>query len=292
MKKIDKNKLKKQLVSGGIYIALAAAVVTVTLNGVNTIIGDTEDYEVPDVDLKLPEVDNDNNPFLSDINLNSNPFESNNYISSGDNGTVVSGKADGVNAELSDDEKSEVKDNQQNTIDGNMDSKNDTQDNVTEDNVDASGEPEGIEYPTEPEPTVYGVYAKPADGYIDREFSLDELLYSPTMGDYRTHNGVDITGDLGSAVKAVSAGTVEDVYYDDFYGYTVAINHGEGVIAYYMNLSEAIPAAIVKGASVKTGQTIGGIGKSAMIESADVSHLHFSVKRNGEFIDPGEFLRG
>ena len=53
MKSFDKDKMKKQIVSGGIYIALAAAVVTVTLNGVNNIIGSSEDYEIPEIKLDL-----------------------------------------------------------------------------------------------------------------------------------------------------------------------------------------------------------------------------------------------
>ncbi len=305
MKKLDKNKFKKQLVSGGIYIALAAAVVTVTLNGVNSIIGE-QDYEVPNTNLELPEVNFEGSfPNTDNISSIENPFDVNlnteNIITGTE--TVVSGAPEGINAETKDEEKKPESTNQEaaNGI-GSKDSSDNKEstdndngektEKTTEDNVTASGEPDDVEYPTEPEYDNYGVYAKPADGYIDREFSLDELLYSPTMGDYRTHNGVDITGDIGSAVRAVSAGIVEDVYYDNFYGHTVVINHGDGVLAYYMNLSESIPQGIEKGAHVEMGQTIGGIGESAIIESADVSHLHFSVTCDGKYIDPGEFLRG
>lgn len=298
------SKLKRQLVSGGIYIALAAAVVTVTLNGVNRIIDTTEldipeaDLNVPDIVLELPEnqfetyiLDNENALFGKsdeiipnyepEINVSDSPF--------GVDSVIKDETAENVKDILPDQEKTDVGDNSDIQMKTSEIKQSDC--NIRSD-IDVSGEPDDVEYPTEPEPMSYGVYAKPADGYIDREFSLDELLYSPTMGDFRTHSGVDITGDLGSPVRSVDNGTVIDVYYDDFYGYTVAISYGDSVVAYYMNLSEAIPPEIVKGASVKTGQVIGGIGESAVIESADMAHLHFAVMRDGAYIDPGEFLRG
>lgn len=298
------SKFKRQLVSGGIYIALAAAVVTVTLNGVNRIIDTTEldipeaDLNVPDIVLELPEnqfetyiLDNSNDIFGGangntseyepEINVSDSPF--------GVDSVIQDEQTEEAKETLPEKENSETEDTSDTEI---TPPENEESNSNVQSDVDVSGEPDDVEYPTEPEPMLYGVYAKPADGYIDREFSLDELLYSPTMGDFRTHNGVDITGDLGSAVRSVANGTVLDVYYDDFYGYTVAISYGDGIVAYYMNLAEAIPPEITKGASVKTGQVIGGIGESAVIESADMAHLHFAVMRDGNYIDPGEFLRG
>ncbi len=315
MSKFDKTKFKKQLVSGGIYIALAAAVVTVTLNGVNSIIGG-QDYEIPNVNTKLPkvnfnerfsepEITNPKSPFdvkIPDVNSGNNTQNPNGGRDEGvkqSTDTVVSGTQDGVNAETKQQETPDIP-KQENKKDvatagkeENIDKTGGNSGNKTNsENADASAEPDDVEYPTEPETDTYGIYAKPADGYIDREFTLDELVYSPTMGDYRTHNGIDIAADIGSAVRAVSSGVVEDVYYDSFYGHTVVINHGDGVLAYYMNLSESIPQGIVKGAAVNVGQTIGGVGESAVIESADAAHLHLSMTRDGKYIDPGEYLRG
>lgn len=310
MKGFDKTKLKKQIVSGGIYIALAAAVVTVTLNGVNNIIGGGTDYEISEEDSYLNDNTDNGTDLIYDIHsedtgseksfLDEKLFDDNLYLSLNDNigfqndetsktdidfneqtssESAVSGSAEGVTDECTDiSEPSVVETDLSDESEGN---------NMTE----VSAEPEEIEYPTEPDPTSYGFYAKPADGYIDKEFTNDKLIYSVTMRDYRTHNGVDITGDPGSSVKAINAGEVIDIYFDDFYGNTVKIDHGNGIIAYYMNLSETLPAGIGTGSKVKMGQTIGGIGNSASIESAEVSHLHLSITRNGEYIDPGELLR-
>ncbi|MBR5308131.1 MAG: M23 family metallopeptidase [Clostridia bacterium] len=304
MKSFDKNKLKKQLVSGGIYIALAAAVVTVTMNGVNSIIGSSDDYELPQEQLRLPDVENsviDGSDFILEIRESTEEgddiVKDTAFPSAGN--TVASGTGTQISSEISElpdsSENNPVSNPSQNIpADNPATVVNPTQSSASEttNGAEVSAEPEGIEYPTEPEPDSYGFYAKPAEGYIDKEYSDDKLIYSTTMGDYRTHNGIDITGDLGSPVKAINSGVIEDIYYDDFYGYTVKINHGDEVIAYYMNLSEAIPSGIEIGKSVKIGQTIGGIGNSAAIESAEVSHLHLSITKNGVYTDPREFLNG
>lgn len=297
MKKSDKgSKLKKQLVSGGIYIALAAAVVTVTLNGVNSIIGSENDIEIPEIDTNIPDIKLE----LPEMNLEDNIFNDKNYHENdlgknnkteieknvtvsdspeGINDIVVAEKSenDSVSYENSNTEKSDLKPN--------------TEPGQDENNKSEQLSETDVEYPTEPEPVFYGIFAKPADGYVDREFTTDTLVYSPTMGDFRTHNGIDITGELASPVRAICDGVVDDVYYDDFYGHTVSIDHGNGIKALYMNLSEEIPKEIQKGTTVKIGQIIGGIGQSASFESADVSHLHLSIMRNGEYIDPSKFLR-
>jgi len=319
MKGFDKSKLKKQLVSGGVYIALAAAVVTVTLNGVNNIIGEKKDYEIPEVKMPqngqlkenltdIPEIfpDMDRTPEKKDtaennqetlkapsvfdepVTIGKEEAEAKNtnepaYVKDKNvgNSSVVKDTSDVEHPFEIKPETSPASGSQEGV----------TPQIVPVPEINVSGEPDDVEYPTEPDPVSYDFFAKPAEGYIDKEFSMNELIYSPTMGDFRTHNGVDITGDPGSPVKAINAGTVLDIYFDDFYGNTVKIDHGNDVIAYYMNLSEATPMGLTKGCKVEHGQTIGAIGESAVIEIADVSHLHLSVTKNGEYIDPRELLR-
>ena len=296
MKDSTKNKLKKQIVSGGIYIALAAAVVTVTMNGVKNIIGSTQDYDIPDTNIELPEINieeiNVPNQNLPDEQIK-NPQINLELPSVHDNHNEIDDIIDrDINADASESNAVKPSGNSANGVSDNIietDEKNPDAD--LNNNIDVSGEPDDIEYPTEPDPVSYDVYAKPADGYIDKEYSDEELLYSVTMGDYRTHNGIDITGDPGSKVRAVNAGVILDIYYDEFYGHTIEIDHGNGIVAFYMNLSESLPNGVTKGAKVAHGQIIGGIGNSAAIESAEVSHLHLSIKRNGEFVDPREVLR-
>ena len=47
-------------------------------------------------------------------------------------------------------------------------------------------------------------FIKPCSGYVSKSFSLDIPVYSSTMSDYRTHHGVDVTGEAGDVVYVVS----------------------------------------------------------------------------------------
>ena len=133
---------------------------------------------------------------------------------------------------------------------------------------------------------------RPVNGYIGKEFSEDELIYAPTMNDFRTHDGVDIVGDIGTPVSALADGTVADVYDDPFMGTTVVLKHSGGLVSSYSNLSAELPQEIYVGASVSVGDTIGGIGETALIESAEVPHVHVSIFLDEHAVDPEEYLPG
>jgi murein DD-endopeptidase MepM/ murein hydrolase activator NlpD len=44
------------------------------------------------------------------------------------------------------------------------------------------------------------------------------------------------------------------------------------------------------GDSVSAGQIIGAVGSTAAAESAQSPHLHFAVSKDGDLVDPEEFL--
>ena len=132
------------------------------------------------------------------------------------------------------------------------------------------------------------VYTWPVKGEVIRDFSLEVLAYDETMGDWRTHCGMDISAQLGTEVCAVSAGTVEAVYADDLMGTTVVIDHGKDIRSIYSNLA-AVPTVEV-GDAVKTGTVIGAVGETALAESGRPPHLHLEMTRNGHIVDPLQYL--
>ena len=138
-------------------------------------------------------------------------------------------------------------------------------------------------------PTPPVLIVDPLVGETVAAFSMDALQYSPTMGDWRTHDGVDIAADPGTQVCAASSGTVLDVRDDEWMGTTVVISHDGGYDTVYANL-QSTPTVEV-GDYVTAGQVIGSVGKTALGESAEPPHLHFGVTKDGEYVDPSEFLK-
>lgn len=130
----------------------------------------------------------------------------------------------------------------------------------------------------------------PADGTLLKEYSMDIPVFSLTMNDYRVHTGIDISAPIGAAVVAVTDGTILDIYSDPMMGMTVAVDHGEGLISYYKNLSAIIPEGIAKGVTVKAGTIIGAVGDTSLVELADTEHLHFEMTKDGKHLDPAGYL--
>ena len=144
--------------------------------------------------------------------------------------------------------------------------------------------------PTVAEPVTPALptFAMPTDGNVSAEFSIDVLVYSNTMEDYRTHNGIDICAATGSAVKAAADGVVTEVYEHPMMGYTVVISHDGDAETVYQNLADEI--VVSAGDIVKCGDVIGAVGESAIIETAEEPHLHFEMCIAGERVDPLDYI--
>lgn len=129
----------------------------------------------------------------------------------------------------------------------------------------------------------------PLDGTTVTVFSMTELLYDETMGDWRTHGGLDIQAAEGDAVKTAAAGTVEKVTDDELMGTTVFIAHGDGYTTQYSSL--AVDPPVKEGDKVSAGDIIGYVGNTAAAESEMGPHLHFAVTKDGEVVDPEEYVK-
>lgn len=129
---------------------------------------------------------------------------------------------------------------------------------------------------------------EPLEGEVVAAFSVSELQYDPTFDDWRIHDGVDIAAALGAAVLSASSGTVQSVTEDALMGVTVVIDHEDGYQTTYCNLAK--DPMVLPGAKVGAGEVIGAVGDTALAESKQESHLHFSVTKDGDVVDPNEYL--
>ena len=127
-------------------------------------------------------------------------------------------------------------------------------------------------------------FCAPVKGEIIREFASESLVYSNTLQEWVTHNGIDIKADKTSVVSSAANGTVYAIKNDPRYGLTVIVNHDGGYQTIYSNLLTA--EFVVEGEEVEAGQTIGTVGNSASFEISDEYHLHFEILKNNKYIDP------
>ena len=132
-------------------------------------------------------------------------------------------------------------------------------------------------------------FKMPVDGEIMREYAKDSLVYSATLDEWVTHNGIDIVAEKTTVVKASAEGTVKSIKNDPRYGLTIVIEHVNGFTSVYSNLLTA--EFVEEGETVKQGDTIGTVGNTATFEIADESHLHFEILKDNENLDPELYLK-
>ena len=123
---------------------------------------------------------------------------------------------------------------------------------------------------------------QPVSGRVLNAYSGDELVYSSTLGDWRTHNGVDYAASRGAEVTAPAAGKVVETGTDDKWGPVVAIEDASGRI---WRVCGTTDAKVKKGDTVSVGQTIGKVG-SVSCECAEESHIHLEVMEGEKYLDP------
>ena len=99
-----------------------------------------------------------------------------------------------------------------------------------------------------------------------------------------THKGTDFKATEGTKIFAVNKGIVRVAKNFQVYGKTVVIDHGLGVMSFYLHLSKI---KVNEGELVQQGRIIGLAGGTGF---ATGPHLHFSVRINNVSIDPIKFL--
>ncbi len=132
-------------------------------------------------------------------------------------------------------------------------------------------------------------YVYPINNEVVNPFSSGELVKSKTLNCWKTHDGVDIKAELGTQVCAMTSGKVISVYEDALWGVCIVIDHGNGIEGHYCGLAKGV--TVKPDQKVTTGMVIGAVGNTAECEIAEVSHLHFGVKQNGNWIEPISLIR-
>ena len=115
----------------------------------------------------------------------------------------------------------------------------------------------------------------------------DELVYSKTLGDWRTHNGVDYAAARGEKVSAPAAGKVTLAGADGSWGPTVAIEDASGRL---WRISGVADLKVKAGDTVTAGQALGAVG-SVSCECAEDSHIHLEVKQGEKYLDPAKVMQ-
>lgn len=132
-------------------------------------------------------------------------------------------------------------------------------------------------------------FIMPIEGEIGLNYATEKLIYSNTLEEWITHNGIDIIGEEAEPIKSIETGVIESVKMDPRYGNTIIIKHNEEYKSIYSNLSTT--DLVYVGKKVEKGEIISGVGKGFGFESKEEPHVHLTILKNGESVNPYDLVK-
>ncbi len=133
----------------------------------------------------------------------------------------------------------------------------------------------------------YFLNSIPAGNPLEREINVNSFYGArnhPVHKVLKFHRGIDLAGKVGEYVVASGEGEVVATGFQEDLGYFVKIQHSYGFESIYGHLSKILTK---KGDIVCRDQRIGKVGATGKVTGP---HLHYTLKKNGEYIDPFDFL--
>lgn len=126
---------------------------------------------------------------------------------------------------------------------------------------------------------------KPVAG--DLSISSEFGLRSNPFGGrgYEMHEGLDFAGPVGKPILATAEGIVVNAEYNGGYGNYVKIDHGYSYETLYAHMSEL---EVKLGDRVQRGDIVGYLGSTGRSSGP---HLHYSIYRNGQAVNPRYYLK-
>jgi murein DD-endopeptidase MepM/ murein hydrolase activator NlpD len=106
----------------------------------------------------------------------------------------------------------------------------------------------------------------------------------PFFGGLAMHAGIDFRAPTGTEIKTTGAGKVVTAGFSGGYGNMVEIDHGLGISTRYGHMSRVL---VKVGDEVATGDVVGLSGSTGRSTGP---HLHYEVRRDGDAVDPMQFL--
>jgi murein DD-endopeptidase MepM/ murein hydrolase activator NlpD len=111
---------------------------------------------------------------------------------------------------------------------------------------------------------------------------FDPKRFHPILHTIRAHLGVDYAAPIGTPVWAPTAGKVVQAEMMKGSGNTIVLSHPNGLQTRYYHLSR-FARGLKVGKQVAQKEVIGFVGTTGLSTGP---HLHFSMVKNGKYIDP------
>lgn len=122
----------------------------------------------------------------------------------------------------------------------------------------------------------------PTKGWLSSTYS--QSRWHPLLNVRRPHEGIDISAPRGTPIVATADGQVTYAAWRPGFGYTVEIDHGNGLKTRYAHNEKNLKVKV--GDRVRRGDIIALVGASGRVTGP---HVHYEVIQNGRAVDPENY---
>lgn len=278
-KNINRQKLVTGIIAGAVFVMLAAGVYSVA-NNMNTI---PDNNNIVDLNETRAQDDGGKSEYVADNNGMSDGSEPGGSVPGGSvsGGSVSNGSVSGGNAGENDYyDKEEI----ESIYDEIANAETEAQTKGDTVNVDAPGVKDPLSgYTFSEESSLLW----PVSGDVILQYSMDSTVLFKTLGVYKCNPAILISAQTGTPVSVAADGIVSEVKMSEETGTTVAVSVGDGYVTTYGQLDGVVVKA---GDKVVAGQLLGTVAKPTAYYVEEGSNLYFSVEKDGEPVNPSDYL--
>lgn len=127
----------------------------------------------------------------------------------------------------------------------------------------------------------------PVSGTLLMDYSMDKTVYFKTLDQYKYNPAMIIGAAENDQIIAGASGLVKSIDNSAQTGTTVNIDFGNGYEAFYGQLQNV---AVKTGDYVDAATTLGYVAEPTKYYSSEGTNLYFEMRKDGQPIDPKEYL--
>ena len=127
----------------------------------------------------------------------------------------------------------------------------------------------------------------PISGMLLMDYSMDQTVYFKTLDQYKYNPALVIAAAENDQIIAGAAGLVKSIDNHAQTGMTVNVDLGNGYEAIYGQLQKV---AVKTGDYVEATTTLGYVAEPTKYYSSEGTNLYFEMRKDGQPVDPKEYL--
>ena len=120
-----------------------------------------------------------------------------------------------------------------------------------------------------------------------KSFSMDGLVYYPTLEEYKVCPAIMVQAKPGDAVLAPADGVISKIAANEEIGTYLCVTLGDEYQAIIGNMDNV---SVAEGDYVLKGTVLGGLAEPTKYYVTEGPNLYFELQKNGEPVDPLDYL--